>query len=54
MCGIQGCRHTAGLGGGVDVFYLGRHGLKTYVCVQESSRKAMLVRAGRETLLYKS
>ena len=40
-------RHRLVLGGAVDDFYSGRHALKTYVCVQESSSKAMggLVRA---------
>ena len=35
------------IGGGVDVFYGGRHALKTYVCVRKSSSNAMgrLVRA---------
>ena len=42
------------LGGGEVTFLLGRHALKTYVRVQESSRSAMRVRAWAETLSYRS
>ena len=39
------------LGGAVVFSLLGRHSLKTYVRVQESSRSAVRVRAWAETLL---
>ena len=42
------------VGGGEVVFYLGRHTLKTYVRVRESSCNAMRVRTWAETLLYRS
>ena len=42
------------LGGGEVVFYLGRHALKTYVCVQESSSCAMCGLAWTKTLLDKN
>ena len=45
IAGPQGVRckrthaHMPGVLGGGDVFYLGRHGLKTYVCVRESFKE---------------
>ena len=43
--------HATELGGVKENFYRGRHRLKTYVRVQESSRNVMRVRVWAETLV---